>query len=147
MIKLNLPSFEINLKKANGKVWIFDFIRKKYVVLTPEEWVRQHFIHYLVESKGYPKALIKVETGLRYNSLVKRSDVLIYDRQGSVWMVIECKAGTETISDETALQVSTYNSTLKAPFVTMTNGMVHVCFQVDHESMRVVKLNELPAFE
>ena len=92
MIKLNLPDFDYKLKKAEGKVWIFDVIRKKYLVLTPEEWVRQHVVHFLITHKKYPKALIKLEGGLNYNQLQKRSDIVVFDREGKPWMIMECKA-------------------------------------------------------
>ena len=144
MVKLNLPSFEYKLRDANGKVWIFDGIRKKYVVLTPEEWVRQHFINHLVNHLGYPKALLKVEAGLKYNKLSKRSDIVVYNREGIPWMVIECKAPDLTIDEKSILQVSVYNKTLKAAYVVLTNGMKHLCFDVSKE---IKSLTELPAFD
>lgn len=144
MVKLNLPSFEYKLKDANGKVWIFDGIRKKYVVLTPEEWVRQHFINYLIDHIHYPKALLRVEAGLKYNKLSKRSDIVVYDRNGMPWMVVECKAPDIVIDEKSAMQVSIYNKTLKATYVVLTNGMKHLCFDVSKE---IKSLSELPAFE
>src|SRR5690606_27113443 len=92
MVDLNLPSFEYRIKKTEEKTFIFDEIRKKFVVLTPEEWVRQHFVHYMIGHLRYPRALINVETGLAYNQLRKRSDIVLYDRTGKPWMIVECKA-------------------------------------------------------
>jgi hypothetical protein len=92
MQPLNLPDFDAKIIKEDGKRRIFDFIRKKYVVLTPEEWVRQHFLHYLTDSLKYPRSLIRIETGLQKNVLQKRTDILIHDRSGKAWMVVECKA-------------------------------------------------------
>jgi len=106
MYKLNLPEFDFKLKKADGKVWIFDGIRKKYVVLTPEEWVRQHFIHYLTSQKKYPRSLIRVEGGLTYNELQKRTDIVVFNRQGKPWMVVECKSPALAVAPSTLTQVS-----------------------------------------
>jgi len=143
MIKLNLPAFDYKLKKADGKVWIFDGIRKKYVVLTPEEWVRQHFVHYLIYVLSYPKALVKIEGSLRYNKLAKRSDIVVFSRTGTPWMVVECKAPDIEINESTALQVSVYNNALKAKYVVITNGVKHLCFEV---SSRNKSLSTLPQY-
>ena len=146
MRKLNLPAFNHQIKKAEGKVWIFDGIRKKYVVLTPEEWVRQHLIHYLVGHLKYPRTLIKVESGLQFNQLAKRSDIVVFDRAGRSWMVLECKSPDQEINPETAKQVSVYNATLKAKYVAITNGLHHFCFQVDHAGRNVTLLNDFPVY-
>jgi hypothetical protein len=146
MYKLNLPEFDLRLKNAEGKVWIFDGIRKKYIVLTPEEWVRQHFVNYLVAHKKYPRSLIRVESGLVYNELMKRSDIVVHNRQGMPWLVVECKAPTQPMSEQVLAQASVYNSRLKAQYVCVTNGMIHLCAQVDWESRRTMQLHELPEF-
>ena len=101
MTKLNLPEYNFQIQKTAKGIQIFDSIRKKFVTLTPEEWVRQNFIQYLIEEKKYPVSLIAVETGLKYNRLKKRSDISVYDRKGAVWMIIECKAPEVKISQET----------------------------------------------
>ena len=145
MVNLNLPTFNYKLKKADGKVWIFDGIRKKFVVLTPEEWVRQHFINYLTHELLYPKPLIKIEGGLRYNQLSKRSDIVIFNRTGKPWMVIECKAPEIEIDTQVALQVSAYNFTLKASYVVITNGLRHLCFEMASEIKSLPELPEFPA--
>lgn len=146
MVKLNLPEYDCKLKKAEGKVWIFDVIRKKYIVLTPEEWVRQHFINYLVTEKKYPKALIRVEGGLHYNQMQKRSDVVVFNRQGNPWMIVECKAPNLQLSAMTLQQVSAYNASLKASFIAVTNGLVHYCASTDWSSGKTELLTDLPEY-
>ena len=146
MHQLNLPPFDYKLKKADVKVWIFDGIRKKYIVLTPEEWVRQHFINYLVTDFKYPKSLLKVEGGLIYNTLQKRSDILVFDREGKPWMIIECKSPVQKLSQETLRQASVYNSTLKAKYVTVSNGLVHLCAATDWTAGTTTLLENLPPY-
>lgn len=146
MYKLNLPEFEYKLKKAEGKVWIFDGIRKKYLVLTPEEWVRQHFIHYLIKEKKYPKSLIKVEGGLIYNQLQKRTDIVVFNRLGQPWMIVECKSPTLPISSGTLTQASVYNSTLKAEYITVTNGLLHLCAHIDWQQRKTTLLENTPQY-
>lgn len=146
MYKLNLPDFDYKLKKAEGKVWIFDGIRKKYIVLTPEEWVRQHFIHYLIQEKRYPKSLIKVEGGLIYNQLQKRTDIVVFTREGNPWMIVECKSPTIPVSPDTLTQASVYNATLKAEFITVTNGMAHYCANINWEKRQTTLLSDMPPY-
>jgi len=147
MVKLNLPEFDFKLKKADGKVWIFDGIRKKYIVLTPEEWVRQHFIHYLITKKKYPRSLIRVEGGLLYNQLQKRTDIVVFDRRGKPWMIVECKSPSMPVSPATLMQASVYNSSLQAGYLSVTNGLVHFCAQIDWDERKTRLLQEFPAFE
>jgi len=146
MYKLNLPEFDFKLKKAEGKVWIFDGIRKKYIVLTPEEWVRQHFIHYLIAEKKYPRTLIKVEGGLIYNQLQKRTDIVVFNRLAQPWMIVECKSPALAVSTSTFTQASVYNSTLKAEYLTVTNGLVNRCAEINWQERKITLLENLPAF-
>ena len=146
MIKLNLPAFDCVVKKEDGKVFILDLIRKKYIVLTPEEWVRQHFVNYLITELKYPKALIKIEGGLTFNKLSKRSDIVIFNREGSPWMIVECKSPSQKLSQSTLHQASVYNHTLKAKYVTITNGLRHICCEVDWTAGRTSLLSDLPSF-
>lgn len=146
MYKLNLPEFDFKLKEAEGKVWIFDGIRKKYLLLTPEEWVRQHFLHYLILHKRYPRSLIRVEGGLVYNELRKRSDIVVYDRNGKPWMVVECKSPTLALLGSALSQVSAYNARLKAEFVCVTNGLVHLCARVDWASRTTMQMTDIPEY-
>jgi len=129
MYKLNLPDFNLNIRKEDGKVWIFDIIRKKYIILTPEEWVRQHFIHYLINHLKYPKSLFRIEGSLTYNKLQKRSDIVIHDREGRPWMLVECKAPNIKLTQKAFNQVAVYNMTIGARFVAVTNGLVQYCFE------------------
>src|SRR5690606_17676576 len=147
MLKLNLPSFDYNLLKEEGKIWILDGIRKKYIVLTPEEWVRQHFIHYLINVKKYPRSLMRIEGGLRYNELQKRSDIVVYSPQGLPWLVVECKAPHEAIGEATLHQASVYNATLKAPYIAVSNGLHHVWARVDWTEKTTEVLSEAPAYK
>jgi hypothetical protein len=146
MYTLNLPSFEYQLKKAEDRVWIFDVLRKKYLVLTPEEWVRQHFVHHLINDLGYPRALIRLEGGLSYNQLSKRSDIVVFDRQGAPWMVIECKAPTQPINQSTLRQASVYNTTLRASYLVVTNGLAHYYFGINWQENKTERLEVMPAY-
>ena len=147
MIKLNLPAFDCVVKKEEGKIFILDQIRKKYLVLTPEEWVRQHFINYLITELKYPKALMKIEGGLTFNKLSKRSDIVVFNRDGQPWMIVECKSPTQKLSRSTVHQASVYNHTLKARYLTVTNGMGHICCEVNWNESKTAILKELPAFK
>ena len=146
MNKLNLPAFNPALKKEQGKVYIFDNIRKKYVVLTPEEWVRQHFINYLIQELKYPKSLFRIEGSISYNKLQKRSDILIYNRQGKPWMLIECKSPTIKLSQKAFNQVAVYNMTIGATYIAVTNGMIHYCYPAIGTGDEVKFLDEFPDF-
>lgn len=146
MIKLNLPSFDCDLKNENGKVLIFDSVRKKYVVLTPEEWVRQHFLNYLIQHMKYPKALTRVESGLTFNTLQKRSDIVVFDRKGIPWLVVECKSPQEKIDNRILKQVSTYNVSLTAPYVAVTNGLIHFVFKIDRAQKATTQLTDFPEY-
>jgi hypothetical protein len=148
MYKLNLPEFKLALRKEGGKVLIFDVIRKKYIVLTPEEWVRQHFVHYLIDQFKYPKSLFRVESSLTYNKLQKRSDIVIHNRMGKPWMLIECKAPEIKLTQKAFNQVAVYNMTIGAQYVAVTNGMVQYCFEAKKEEGKEVKfLETFPDFK
>lgn len=144
---LNLPQFDYQLKKIQGRPHIFDILRKKYLLITPEEWVRQHFIHYLINKHQYPKSLMSSEDGLLYNKRLKRTDILIYDRMGNPFMVIECKATTIKIDNTVFQQVATYNSTIKAPYICVTNGLQHFVCAIDHDKRSSTFLDSFPSFE
>ena len=144
---LNLPSFDFKIKKAEGKLWIFDVLRKKFIVLLPEEWVRQHFIHFLLQDMHYPKALIKVEGGLVVNERRKRSDIVVYDRKGNPWMIVECKSPEVPVTNETFFQAAVYNQTLRANYVVITNGLTHLCGEIDWNSGKATLRDSIPSFE
>ena len=146
MIKLNLPEYQFRLQKTEKGLQVFDAIRKKFVALTPEEWVRQNFIQYLIEEKKYPASLIAIETGLKYNRLQKRSDISIYDRKGKLWMLIECKAPEVKISQATFDQVAMYNISQKTKFLGVTNGLKHYCCEMNHAKNSYDFLKDFPDF-
>jgi hypothetical protein len=147
MVPLNLPPYEYTLKRDGDKVYILDMLRKKYLLLTPEEWVRQHFVHYLINENRYPKALMKIEGGLTFNSLSKRSDIVVFSREGSPWMLVECKAPDQKLRQATIEQAATYNHTLRAPFIVITNGMSHICCEINWVSGTTKQLPGLPVFD
>ena len=146
MYKLNLPECDFRLKKDEGKVWIFDGIRKKFVVLTPEEWVRQHFVNYLISEKNIPRSLIRIEGGLIYNELQKRSDIVVYDRAGQPWLIVECKSPTIAVSPAALAQATIYNSTLRAAYICITNGLVHLCANIHWEERTSTQVKEIPFY-
>ena len=145
MFQLNLPFYNLTLKEENGNHFIFDDIRKKYLRLTPEEWVRQNFVKYLIDEKKYPASLIVIEKGLKLNELTKRADVLIY-KDSSPILLVECKAPNVKITQDTFDQISRYNLTFKVPFLIVTNGMNHFCCQIDFENNSYHFLEEIPYF-
>ena len=145
MQQLNLPDFEYTLRKIEDKLHIFDSIRKKYLVLTPEEWVRQHVVHFLVHHLGYPKALIKMEAGHSQNQRLKRTDILVYRSSGEVFMLVECKAPEVRLQPSVFEQAFQYNMHLRADFVFLTNGLQHHCYQIEAEASPRL-LSDFPAY-
>jgi len=145
--RLNLPEFKFKIIKEGGRRLILDQIRRKYVVLTPEEWVRQHFINYLVNDLAYPKSLFRVETGLKYNQMQKRSDIVVHGRDGIPWMLIECKSPEIKLTQKAFNQVAVYNMTVGARYLAVTNGMVHYCCLSATKDRSAVFLDHFPAFD
>ena len=143
MIELNFPKFSFRLKNSENKTRIFDVIRKKFMVLQPEEWVRQHCVHYLIEHKGYPKALINVEKELKVNGLRKRYDIVVYNPEGSIHLIVECKAPSITINQDTFDQIARYNLTLNATYLMVTNGINHYYCVMDFEKKRYEFLRDI----
>jgi type I site-specific restriction endonuclease len=146
MQPLNLPPSELKIRSMKGKNEVFDAIRKKYVALTPEEWVRQHFIGYLVREKNVPASLIAVETSLKYNGLQKRSDIVIYNNLGKPRMIVECKAPEIKITQDVFDQVAIYNMTLNVPCLVVTNGMEHFACHIDQRNQTYEFLRDIPDF-
>ena len=144
MEALNLPPFDYKITKSGANYLIFDALRRKNVVLTPEEWVRQHFVHYLIATLGYPKSLLSIERGTSYNTLQKRTDLCVYNQSGKPHLLVECKAAYVPITQDVVKQVSVYNQTLQAKYVVITNGMQHYCWQVDFETRKFEPLQEIP---
>lgn len=146
MQTLNLPSYEFRIKKEEGKSYIFDGVRKRYVLLTPEEWVRQHFIRYLVNEKKYPESLMAVEKQIILNGKQFRFDLLVYRRNGEPLLIAEFKAPGVKISQDTFDQVVRYNMALKVERVVVSNGMQHFVCEIDYEVNSYKFLKEVPAF-
>lgn len=147
MTPLNLPVADFKVKKSEGKVWIFDGVRKKFVVLTPEEWVRQNFVNYLIQEHHYPRSLFRIEAGLQYNQMQKRSDILVYSRVGKPWMLVECKSPDIKLSQKAFNQVAIYNMTIGAKYLAVTNGMVHYCCLAPKQGQEGTFLEDFPGFE
>lgn len=143
---LNFPEFDFKIQEDEGKLSIFDSLRKKFLILTPEEWVRQHMIHFLVQYEGYPKSLFSLEKGLVYNQLQKRSDILVLNRDGEPFLLIECKAPEVLLSQKTVEQVCVYNKTIQAPHIGITNGLKHLFLTFDGLTEKYVQVGELPKF-
>ena len=144
MVSLNLPQINYNIRKNKGKVEIFDIIRKKFIVLTPEEWVRQHMVHFLISERSYPKGLMRVEGGLNYHQKQKRSDVLIYDRKGNPYLIVECKTFRQPLRQAAMNQAAVYNKTLGARYLVITNGLQHFCAEVLKDTIR--QLDDIPYY-
>jgi hypothetical protein len=144
MQPLRFPTYQFRFKNSENKVAIFDEIRKKFVILTPEEWVRQHVVHYLVSDKNYPKSWINVEKRIKINRLIKRYDVVVFNPDGSIFLLVECKAPEIKISQQTFDQIARYNLTLKANYLMVTNGLDHYFCQLDYENERYHFLQDLP---
>ena len=143
---LNLPTYSFKLKQQGNRTQIFDAIRKKYVVLTPEEWVRQNFLQYLIKEKKFPASLIAVEAGLKYNQLQKRMDVLVYDKSGNPFLMVECKAPEVKITQDVFDQIARYNMVFKVKYLVLTNGLNHFCCEMDYSSNTYSYLEIIPNF-
>ena len=143
---LNLPAYPSKITKKKDKLFIFDELRKKDLVLTPEEWVRQHWINYLHVYKNYPKSLMQIEGGLKLNSLQKRSDLLIYNNLGEKILLAEFKAPSVKITEKAFHQVANYNSIHKIPLLLVSNGLQHHYCSIDFETNSFEFLADLPAY-
>jgi hypothetical protein len=142
--KLNFPTYSFRLKNRENKRLIFDDIRKKFMVLQPEEWVRQHCVRFLIEEKQYPKSLINVEKELKVNGLNKRYDIVIYNSDGSIHLIVECKSPKITINQDAFDQIARYNLTLNASYLMVTNGINHYYCKIDSETECYQFLKDIP---
>ena len=147
MPPLNLPPYAFCVQERAGKAFIFDAIRKKHVRLTPEEWVRQHFIRFLVEEQQVPAALIAIEMGFTYQQMPRRADVVVHARTGAPLLMVECKAPDVAVRQATFDQVARYNKVVQAKYLVVTNGLVHYCWSLDPAAHTYHFLDELPAYE
>jgi len=146
MLQLNLPEYKFRIKKLDEKMLIFDSQRKRYVSLTPEEWVRQHFIHFLINQKGYPSAYLAVEKQVNMNGMKKRCDAILYNDIALPVLIIELKAPTVPITQATFDQVAVYNAKLKVDYFMISNGIEHYCCKVNTENARYEFFPEIPDY-
>ena len=147
MDRLNLPPYPIKITEKGTKRYIFDFLRRKYVALTPEEWVRQHFVHFLVEQKGYPKGLLANEVELKVGEKRLRCDTLLYSGEAQPRMIIEYKAPTIQLQQKTFDQISVYNLLLKVDYLIVSNGLQHHCCKMDYDRRSYTFLETIPDHE
>lgn len=147
MNTLNLPETELKVTTKAGKPHVFDVLRRKYVALTPEEWVRQQFVHYLIGHKGYPAECIGNEVSINLNGTKKRCDSVVYGQSAEPLMIIEYKAPNIDITQQVFEQVSRYNIKLRVRWLIVSNGLQHYCCQIDYESGSYQFVEDIPAFE
>ena len=147
MDALNLPTYSFNIKSQSKRKYIFDTIRKKYFLLTPEEWVRQNFIQYLVADKKYPASLISIEKHLKINNLSKRTDIVLYNNIGNPIVIVECKSPKVNIDQNVFDQIARYNLELKVNFLIVTNGLKHYCCKMDHDNSCYSFLKDIPSYD
>lgn len=146
MLSLNLPTYDTKITARNGKNVIFDIIRRRYVALTPEEWVRQHFVHFLIAYKGYPPELMANEVLLNLNGTKKRCDTVLYKKDLSARMIIEYKAPHIEITQNVFNQITRYNIVLKVDYLIVSNGISHYCCKMDYTGQSYVFLKDIPAY-
>lgn len=146
-MELNLPQYDHQLRQQDGKNYIYDDLRRRYVRLTPEEWVRQHFVHYLLDHLGYPAPLMMNEVGLELGQTKKRCDTLLYDKQLQPLMILEYKAPQVPITDAVLQQIIRYNYTLRVPYLVLSNGRQHYAWRVDYEAQSYTPLPQLPSYD
>jgi len=145
-IELNLPEHPFKITLKEGQYFIFDEIRKKHLVLTPEEWVRQHFIQFLIQKKNFPKSLIQIEAGLTLNKLQKRTDIVVFNTHGERILIVECKAPSIKINQAVFDQAARYNSVHKTGWLCVTNGLKHCYARINHESASFSFVQDLPFY-
>ena len=146
MVDLNIPEQNIEIKSINSKNYIFDLIRKKHLVLTPEEWVRQNLVSYFINDLNYPKGLIKTESSLKYNNLKKRSDILIYNNDMTHYMIVECKSYKIKLNKSHLNQSAMYNKIYRSRYLMVSNGMEHIVCEYDWENETFKFRNSIPEF-
>ncbi len=146
MLELNLPAFDINIKKSGNKLTVFDNLRRRFVALTPEEWVRQHFVNYLITEKKYPASLIANEIQINLNNQKKRCDSVIYNRAMQPLVIVEYKSPDTKITQEVFNQIANYNIVLKVEYLIVSNGVNHFCCHMDYEQMKFEYLSDIPLY-
>ena len=146
-MEINLPPYDIKMREQGGKRQIFDFLRRKYVALTPEEWVRQHFVHFLINHKGYPQGLLTNEVELKVGDKKLRCDTLLYNRALQPQMIIEYKAPHVEITQQVFNQITVYNHLLHVDFLVISNGLQHFCCRMDYDHQSYAFLQEIPDYQ
>ena len=146
MLELNLPPFDKKITKKDDKAFILDVIRRQYVALTPEEWVRQHFVHFLIEHKGYPQSLMANEVQLKLNGMSRRCDTVVYDRALRPRVIIEYKAPSVSITQQGLEQRCRYNMVLQVDYLIVSNGMAHYCCKVDYANRSYTFVEDIPEY-
>ncbi len=144
---LNLPPYEFRFREINRKMHIYDPVRKKYLILTPEEWVRQNFVQFLIREKGYPRSLIHIEATLKVYEKSLRSDIIVYNPEMAPLVLVECKAPDIPITGETFYQAATYNIPTGAPYLFLTNGLQHYCLKIPAPPDPPFFLTGIPPFD
>lgn len=147
MYKLNFPEYEFRIGKSDGKLKIFDAFRKKMVALTPEEWVRQHVLHFLKDEKKIPSSLIAVEKEITYNQLKKRFDILVFNASAKPVLMVECKAPDVEILQDVFNQIAVYNTNFKVNYLVVTNGMKHFCCKLNTATNKYDFIKDIPSYE
>lgn len=146
MIKLNFPSSDLRIREVNNRKEIFDPLRKKFVLLTDEEWVRQNLISYLATDRKVPLSMMASERGLLVNNMPKRFDLLIFSTDGNPLMIIECKAPHVSVDEEVFYQAARYNITLQVEYLLITNGLEHHCIKINYDTGETKFLKEMPLY-
>ena len=147
MEQLNFKTYPFRFKNSENKIAIFDIIRKKFILLTPEEWVRQHVVRFLLEEKKYPKSLVNVEKVITLNGLTKRYDIVVYNKNGGIEILVECKAPSVKIDQTTFDQIARYNMVLNANYLMVTNGLEQYYCQMDYINKKYSFLKEIPNYK
>ena len=147
MQELNLPRYEISVKRNGERLTIFDFLRRRHVALTPEEWVRQHFVHFLVEHKGYPKGLLANEVELSVGEKNLRCDSILYDPSLKPRMIVEYKAPSVVVTQKVFQQIATYNLLLHVDYLVVSNGLTHYCVKMDYYNQKYLFLDDIPDYK
>lgn len=143
---LHLPAYPFKISEQNGQLTLFDEIRKKNILITPEEWVRQHFVQYLIRQKQYPKTLIVLEGGLKFNGRAKRTDIVVFNNTGEKILLVECKAPSVQITQKVFDQIARYNWVHRVPLLAVSNGLQHYYCRIDFANERYDFIEELPAY-
>lgn len=147
MLELNLPPFEKKITQKDDKTFILDVIRRQHVALTPEEWVRQHFVHFLIGYKGYPQSLMANEVQLKLNGMSRRCDTVVYDRSLHPRVIIEYKAPTVSITQKVFEQICCYNMVLQVDYLIVSNGLAHYCCRIDYAARSYSFLSDIPEYQ